>query len=195
MRRPAAVTAVAVTAVVVLAFGSTVAVAAVSGALRRTSTSAAETSCAAPDLPGTVVDVTLVDMGDMMAGHSGMGRSTSGLPVFPMRVLVTPNPVSAGTVSFRVHNVGSRMHELLVLPLGAGNDAGQRTVGPDGRIDEAGSIGEASRSCGPGPGEGIAPETAGWVSLTLGPGRYELVCDLANHYGAGMHAALTVGPQ
>jgi uncharacterized cupredoxin-like copper-binding protein len=30
------------------------------------------------------------------------------------------------------------------------------------------------------------------VTLTLGPGSYELVCNLPGHYAAGMHAELDV---
>jgi len=60
-----------------------------------------------------------------------------------------------------------------------GQAAGQRAVGTDARVDEAGSFGEASRNCGDGAGEGIPAGSAGWVTLTLAPGSYELVCNLA----------------
>jgi hypothetical protein len=48
------------------------------------------------------------------------------------------------------------VHELAVLPLPAGA-AGTGPVGADGRVSEEGSLGEASSSCGEGPGKGIAP--------------------------------------
>ena len=42
---------------------------------------------------------------------------------------------------------------------------------------------------------GIAPGTSGWTTLTLPPGCYELICNIAGHYGAGMYAVLDVtGP-
>ena len=72
------------------------------------------------------------------------------------------------------------------------DDASWALVGPRGRVSEAGSLGEASRSCGPGPGEGITAGSAGWTTLTLPAGRYELVCNLHNHYANGMRQALTV---
>ena len=40
--------------------------------------------------------------------------------------------------------------------------------------------------------EGIAAGSAGWVTLDLAPGRYELVCNLPGHYAAGMYTLLTV---
>jgi hypothetical protein len=109
-----------------------------------------------------------------------------------MRLLARPASAPAGTVSLLVHNAGSRTHEVVVLPLPAGTPAGARGPGPDGRVDETGSLGEASRTCGRGAGDGIKPGSAGWVTLTLSPGRYELVCNLKNHYASGMFAQLDV---
>lgn len=31
-----------------------------------------------------------------------------------------------------------------------------------------------------------------WTTVTLAPGRYELVCSLPGHYGAGMYSELDV---
>jgi uncharacterized cupredoxin-like copper-binding protein len=42
-------------------------------------------------------------------------------------------------------------------------------------------------------GDGLAPGSTGWVTLTLKPGRYELVCDEPWHYAAGMFDVFTVG--
>lgn len=83
------------------------------------------------------------------------------------------------------------VHELVVLPLAPGG-IGTRPVGSDGRMSEAGSLGEASRSCGEGSGEGIAPGSTGWVTLHLAPGRYELISNLPGHYAMGMFAELDV---
>ncbi len=107
-------------------------------------------------------------------------------------VLAAPDTVPAGTVSFRVRNVGALTHQLVVLPLPFGQVAGPRTFGGDGRVEEAGSSGEASRSCGAGGGDGITSGATGWVTLRLSPGRYELVCNLPGHYQAGMYTTLIV---
>jgi uncharacterized cupredoxin-like copper-binding protein len=123
--------------------------------------------------------VILSDMGGMMGG----GRM--------MSVAAGPSSIAAGEVSFRVLNAGMTVHELVVLPLPPGG-AGTRAVGADGRVSEAGSLGEASRSCGEGAGEGIAPGAASWMTLDLAAGRYELICNLPGHYAMGMFTELDV---
>lgn len=129
------------------------------------------------DMPGA---------GSMMGGSGGMmgGRS--------MMLRAVPPTVSAGTVSLVAVNHGTRTHELVVLPLAGRAAAGTRTVGPDRTVSEAGSIGEASNNCGSGAGDGIRAGGAGWVTLTLNPGRYELICNLPGHYAAGMFTELDV---
>jgi uncharacterized cupredoxin-like copper-binding protein len=149
--------------------------------------------CAVPGLPGAVVAATVADMGammgpGMMGGGSMMGSSMMGM----MRLSVDPASARAGTVSLLVRNLGTRDHELVVLPLTAGQSVGWRKTNSDNRIDETGSLGEVSTACGSGEGEGIAPGAVGWTTLSLAPGRYELVCNLAGHYAAGMYAELDV---
>lgn len=144
-------------------------------------------TCAAPSsLAGTTVYVMLGDMGTtrMMGGVAPMGSH--------MMLRAVPATVPAGKVSFVVGNMGWRTHEMVVLPLAPGQAAGQRVPGADGKIDETGSLGEASASCAAGSGEGIKAGTVGWVTLNLAPGRYEVVCNLRNHYANGMHQLLVV---
>ncbi len=104
----------------------------------------------------------------------------------------TPDTVPAGIVTHVGQNLGWRTHELVILPLGAGAVAGQPLPGADGKVDEYDSLGEASASCVQGTGNGIAAGTAGWITLTQKHGRYELVCNLKNHYADGMHHELDV---
>ena len=85
--------------------------------------------------------------------------------------------VPAGRVTLVAANRGTRPHELVVLPLPAGQPAGVRAVAADDTVDESGSLGEASRSCAAGEGPGIAAGATGWMTLDLRPGRYELVCN------------------
>ncbi len=145
----------------------------------------ASLTCAAPDvLPGTTVRVTLADMGRMMGGTAPRG--------VPMMLRASTSSVPAGQVSLVAANLGGRVHELVILPLADGAVAGQRVPGADGQVDETGSLGEASASCAAGTGDGIAPGTVGWTTVTLAPGRYELVCNLPNHYAAGMYQELVV---
>lgn len=135
---------------------------------------------AVPQLEGTTVRVTAVDMGAMMGGQG------------PMGLIADRSSAPAGTVSLVLANAGWRTHELVVLPLADGQPVGTRAVGADGTVDESGSLGEASRTGGAGTGDGIEPQAAGWTTLDLPAGRYELVCNLPGHYAAGMYAELTV---
>ena len=144
-------------------------------------------TCTAPaSLPGQRVTVMLADMGmsQMMGGDAPLGAHMM-LRAFPARV-------GAGEVTFVAVNRGWRTHELVLMPLGAGERAGQRVPGSDGQVDETGSLGEASASCAAGKGEGITVGTTGWLTLTLPPGRYELMCNLRNHYANGMYQLLVV---
>jgi uncharacterized cupredoxin-like copper-binding protein len=109
-----------------------------------------------------------------------------------MRLRVDHTTVTHGTVSFVSANFGHRIHEMVILPLADSQVVGTRPISGDGKIDEAGSLGESSKACGEGAGEGITPGASGWVTATLAPGRYELVCNLPGHYAAGMYSELTV---
>jgi len=143
---------------------------------------------AAPQLPGTVVNVSLTNMGGPMMG--GQGNAMMG--VGAMGLSTDHTTVPHGTVSFLVTNDGSIDHEMVILPLAGSQTAGARPVGGDGKVDEAGSLGEASKTGGAGAGDGIAPGASGWVTVSLAPGHYELVCNLPRHYGAGMYTQLDV---
>jgi Sulfocyanin (SoxE) domain len=110
-----------------------------------------------------------------------------------MRIFVVPSTTPAGLVSLRVHNTGALTHEVMVLPLNANKYPGQRAIGTDGRVDETGSLGEASRSCGADAGDGVLAGAAAWTTINnVPPGRYELLCNIAGHYGYGMYAELDV---
>jgi uncharacterized cupredoxin-like copper-binding protein len=170
----------AIIAVLVLAVGSTVAFGAATGAFRSNRV-APNGGCSAPSLSGSIVDVRLMNMGGSMM--NGMGGT--------MRLAVTRHSVPDGQVSFRVANVGSLVHELVVLPL-TGGQVGRRPVDAAHQVDESGSLGEASRSCGAGAGDGIDPGSIGWVSINLPAGDYELICNLPGHYTGGMYTDLHV---
>lgn len=188
-------------AVLTLAAASTVAIAAASGGFNSHShgSAAAGRSCAAPPLHGATVTVELVDMRAMMRQGSMMGGSAMmsqgdwrqfrpGM----MRVTTSSTSVAHGTVSLIAANTGYLTHELVVLPLTAGQPPGARVPGADGKVPETGSLGEASASCDGGAGDGIAAGSTGWVTLTLPVGRYELVCNLPGHYASGMYTELDI---
>jgi len=175
------------TAVVLLAAASTAGVAAASGAFRDSS-AAPSGQCSAPALAGSVVDVGLMNMMNGGMGGDGGGWMTGG----SKRLVISPGHVTTGPVSFRVANMGTLVHELVVLPLPANQTVGDRNAASNGKVDETGSLGEASNSCASGPGTGLNPGSIGWVTLELSPGNYELICNLPGHYADGMYEELTV---
>jgi len=157
------------------------------GMMGATGYTASRLTCAAPtSLAGSTVNVTLGDMGmtQMIGGVAPLGGH--------MMLLATPATVPGGQISLVVSNMGWRTHELVVLPLADGAAAGQRVPGADGKVDETGSLGEVSNSCTAGSGDGITAGAVGWTTMALAPGRYELVCNLQNHYANGMHQELVV---
>jgi uncharacterized cupredoxin-like copper-binding protein len=144
-------------------------------------------ACTVPNLSGTVVTVSLTDMGGAMDGQHN--RMTSGTTMF---LSADHTTAPHGTVSFLAVNGGRLIHELMVLPLPEGKSVRTRPIGGDLKIAETDSVGEASTPCGEGAGRGILPGSSSWVTLTLAPGRYELVCNLPGHYAAGMYAEFMV---
>lgn len=210
--KPASLSAAIAASSAILGFGVT-GLLGVAGALP--TRPAAPLMCEPPSLSGTVMDVSLTDMGGMMGGGmmgpggmmggGMMGHDQEGHwpnmgamgAMGMMRLVANPSTVPAGQVSLRVTSTGTLSHEVVVLPLPAGQSVGQRPVGADGKVDETGILGEASRTCGADAGDesadpGISPGAAGWTTLILKPGRYELLCNIAGHYGAGMYTQLTV---
>jgi uncharacterized cupredoxin-like copper-binding protein len=151
-------------------------------------------SPATPSLPGTVVNVSLADNGGSMMSQRGgmMGQSSGMMSGGSMRLSADHATVPHGTVSFLATNGGSIKHEMVILPLPASQSVGARPTGADAKADEAGSLGEASNTNGKGAGQGVVPGASSWITVTLAPGQYELVCNLPNHYTAGMYTQLTV---
>ncbi|HME49766.1 hypothetical protein [Mycobacterium sp.] len=43
----------------------------------------------------------------------------------------------------------------------------------------------------PRPSTGIIPGATGWTTITVSPGRYELLCNIAGHYIAGVYTNST----
>jgi len=112
-----------------------------------------------------------------------MGRGKGGYSTTAMHVVTDQATVPHGPVTFRVTNAGVIEHEMLILPLGDSQAIGTRPFGSDARIDESGKLREASHS---------EPKVVRSVTVTLAPGRYELVCNHPGHYVSGMYAQLTV---
>jgi uncharacterized cupredoxin-like copper-binding protein len=152
-----------------------------------------QTGCTVPSLPGSTVAYTAVDMG-MGAGIGGsMMGGAYGDAGGPMRLLPSSTTVPAGQVSLVLRNAGTRLHEVVALPLTPGQVAGQSTVGPDDTVGEPGRPRRVHRVCRAVTGvDGTVPGGIATVTVTLAPGTYEIVCNLPGHYRAGMYSTLTV---
>jgi uncharacterized cupredoxin-like copper-binding protein len=175
-------------AVIAVIAAATVAANTIGQQSRASTTPAAPLSspAAAPALRGAVVKVSLTDSG------GPMGEGTGPMHAGAMGLRTNRTTVPRGTVSFLVTNAGSVNHEMAILPLAGSQLVGARPFGGDATVDEAGILGEASKSGGAGDGEGIVPKTSSWVTVTMVPGRYELICNLGGHYVSGMYRELTV---
>jgi hypothetical protein len=99
------------------------------------------------------------------------------------RIVVTPDHIPAGETELVVRNQGPDTHELIIVR----SRRSRLPLRLDGlTVDE-----EAVRAVA--TVEGVAPERAGRVRLHLAPGRYEVFCNMAGHFMAGMHSELVVG--
>jgi uncharacterized cupredoxin-like copper-binding protein len=88
----------------------------------------------------------------------------------------------AGSVTFDITNDGPSTHELVVFK----TDLAEGALPVDGStVTEEGLdlVDEV---------EDVAPGVDTSLTVDLEPGSYVVICNIEGHYGAGMHAALTV---
>lgn len=99
-------------------------------------------------------------------------------------VAVDGATAKAGEVTFTISNKGTIGHEFLVvktdIALGEIPLDGDHFAEPTDGIEVIDEIGE------------FAKGTTEVLVLALEPGNYQLVCNLPDHYEAGMHASFTV---
>jgi uncharacterized cupredoxin-like copper-binding protein len=94
---------------------------------------------------------------------------------------VTPGSVTAGKATITFKNVGTKVHEVVVLK--TDTPAGKLKVGANHEVSEDASVGEDSET---DPGKTKS------TTINLPPGNYVMVCNIARHYEKGMYAAFTV---
>jgi uncharacterized cupredoxin-like copper-binding protein len=98
------------------------------------------------------------------------------------RIVLRPKHVPAGEVRIELTNDGPVTHELII--------ARRRSNRLPLRRDELTVDEDALRPVG--TIEGLGPGHVERLSLHLAPGRYQLFCNMAGHFLAGMHAELVV---
>jgi hypothetical protein len=98
---------------------------------------------------------------------------------------VTSRSAPAGAVTFTMTNYGTIVHEMLVVKTDIG--PGRIPIGPDGKFSEDSPdfevIGEISE---------FEPGTTASQTFDLAAGRYQLACNIPNHYKNGMYVAFDV---
>jgi hypothetical protein len=99
------------------------------------------------------------------------------------RIVVTPDHIPAGETELVVRNQGPDTHELIVVR----SHRSRLPLRLDGLTVDEEAVGAVATV------EGVAPERVGRVRLRLAPGRYEVFCNMAGHFMAGMHSELVVG--
>jgi uncharacterized cupredoxin-like copper-binding protein len=109
------------------------------------------------------------------ASGKGIPTTLDEFTIKPARSLAP-----AGPESFLARNAGTVAHQLLVLrtdrrPNDLPVKDGVVRTGAKG-IDVAGEL------------ELVAPGAAQTLEVTLVPGKYVLICNIAGHYASGMHA-------
>ena len=143
-------------------------------------------SAIAPDQPVIGMMGETMNPGQMAPGmmnRGGYGMAGMGM----MAIRVDQATVKAGAITFDVTNWSRGMiHEMLVVPVDGPNVAlpydYARGMVMEDQIKPLGETGE------------MQPNESKTLDLTLAPGTYLLLCNVAGHYAAGMVVPFTVVP-
>ncbi|MFA5883145.1 MAG: cupredoxin domain-containing protein [Acidimicrobiia bacterium] len=120
--------------------------------------------------------------------------ATVKVKLFEFQVKPKPKFATAGTVRFKVKNIGTEKHEFVVVK----SDGTELPLLPDGSVDEE-AIPEADKF---GEVEDLKPKKSGSLTVkSLPAGDYVLFCNIVEdmsgttmvHYAEGMHTDFTVG--
>lgn len=135
--------------------------------------------------------VSLVLVGSSVLAGCGSGDGTAPAAgevsgsVGEWYVRTEKSTASAGPVTFRITNSGGIRHEFLVVRTDVA--PGELTVGDDARFSESNpvlTVVDEIPEWGPGQTKTL--------SVDLGSGSYQLVCNLPGHYRLGMWLGFTV---
>ena len=88
----------------------------------------------------------------------------------------------AGSTTFDITNDGPSTHEFAVIK----TDLAEGALPVDGSTVTEGNLDLVDEA------ENVAPGGGTSLTVDLEPGSYVVICNVEGHYGAGMHAALTV---
>jgi uncharacterized cupredoxin-like copper-binding protein len=126
-----------------------------------------------------------------LAACGGGGDNTVDVTLKDFSIAPEETTLDAGKVTFKVHNEGSFVHELVVTQ---GSNAGALPTKSSGEVNED-DIPEAKHV---GEVEDIDPGASKEVALDLAAGSYVLFCNrvdgTTSHFAKGMHTVVTVTP-
>jgi uncharacterized cupredoxin-like copper-binding protein len=140
-------------------------------------------TCGSIGLIGCGVDPAVTETGTPVAQVSNKITGS----VQEWKVNVSATKAEAGEVIFAMANYGSIKHEFLVTK--TSYEPGKIPLGADDRFDEEDK------------GISVIDEISEWdvneakvLAVNLEVGTYELLCNIAGHYAAGMHSTFEVIP-
>jgi uncharacterized cupredoxin-like copper-binding protein len=118
--------------------------------------------------------------GTAATGVPGDGTIVTTEKDFGIALEETSTP--AGSTTFDITNDGPSTHEFVVFKTDLAEDA----LPVDGSTVTEETLDLVDEA------EDIAPGVGTSLTVDLEPGSYVVICNIEGHYGAGMHAALTV---
>ena len=123
----------------------------------------------------------------MLSSGSALAQASTRMTVtlLEYQILSERMDVPAGEVIFDVVNTGEEVHEFVLIKSDMDIAALPPSTVKD-EVDEA-AIGEFVDGV-----EDVQPATGTEKKMTLGPGRYILLCNLTGHYKGGMVSTLQV---
>ena len=149
-----------------------------------------QTTCTVPNLPGTVVNVSVTNMGGPMMGGAGHGRRRARGNDAPHRRRHLRAVTARCRSSRRISDRSTTSSSSSPSPTTKSSAPARSATTAQSTRPQASA--KRPTPADPAPATASHPAASSWTTVTLAPGRYELVCNLPGHYAAGMYTQLTV---
>jgi uncharacterized cupredoxin-like copper-binding protein len=152
-------------------------------------------ACGGSNKKATELPTTSPTEGATTSPTEGVTAAGATVDVILSEWVLEPDPVSvsAGKVTFKASNEGTKEHEFVIFKTNLAPDA--LPTGADGKVDEEGVGVQHIDEIG-----SILAAKSADLTVDLQPGKYVLICNISAqvagqtelHYTKGMHAAFTV---